>query len=315
VPRADHYLHWAEALNKPELFKPAVPPAPKPPVTARPTKLSVTQVQEWMRDPYALYAKKILNLRVLDPIDDRPNAATKGNLLHEALEAFLKEDGPMYGPDGHQRLLAVGRRVFEPVLSQPTVYAFWWPRFERIAAWFIKHEEARRSSHRVVLIEDWAEHTFTSGGISFTLVAKADRIDQYVETGALSIIDYKTGNIPTSKQVDAGYAPQLPLEGLLAQNGAFKGVPPAAVNDLSFWKLSGGNPVFEVKQPIKDIEAAIMAAENGLLRLVRTFADDKTPYLSNPRPSIAGYGEYDHLARVKEWRSGHDPFESEGAKP
>lgn len=315
VPRADHYLDWAAVLNEPQSFAPIAPPAPTPPLAARPTKLSVTQIQEWMRDPYALYAKKILNLRVLDPIDDKPNAATKGNLLHEALELFLREDGAQYGTEGHKRLLETGRRVFEPVLSQPTVYAFWWPRFERIAKWFIGHEEARRKTHKILLVEDWAEHTFATADISFTLVAKADRIDQILSTGALSIIDYKTGGIPTSKQVDAGYAPQLPLEGLLAQQGAFADVQPSPVCDLSFWKLSGGEPVVEIKQPIKDVETSIVDAETGLLTLVQTFADEKTPYLSNPRPAIAGYGEYDHLARVKEWRSGVDPFEHEGGAP
>ncbi|WP_262693768.1 double-strand break repair protein AddB [Kordiimonas aquimaris] len=316
VPRADQYLGWAAQLSKPDVFAPCSPPAPKPPLDVRPTKLSVTQVQEWMRDPYALYAKKILGLRTIDPIDDRPNAATKGNLLHEALEVFLKEDGPLYGPDGHKRLIETGVRVFEPVLSQPTVYAFWWPRFERIAAWFVKHEDDRRRTHRIVLIEDWAEHSFNKDALSFTLVAKADRIDQHLETEALSIIDYKTGGIPTAKQVEAGYAPQLPLEGLLAQSGAFNGLPSGTVNDLSFWKLSGGDPVCEIKQPIKDVEMSIADAEEGLMHLVQAFADQNTPYLSNPRPSIAGYGEYDHLARVKEWRSGVDPFaDAEGDVP
>ena len=45
----------------------------------------------------------------------------------------------------------------------------------------------------------------------------------------------------------------------------------------------------------------IAKAEAGLARLIAAFDKPDTPYLSNPRPALAGYGDYDHLARVAEW--------------
>lgn len=304
IPRADRYLAWAMELDKAGQVKPVSPPAPRPPVVSRPTRLSVTQIQEWMRDPYALFAKKILGLKVLDPIDDRPNAAQKGIILHEALERFLKEEGDVAGAVGLNRLMAIGREVFEPVVTQPTVYAFWWPRFEKIARWFVDSHPVHTKDYETVLIEGWAEKTleFDSGVPSFTLVAKADRIDKNRSTGALMVIDYKTGTTPTTRQMEAGFAPQLPLEAWLAEVGAFKGLVKAPVEDLVFWKLSGGNPVQEQKRPMKDISGVADAALGGLVSLVKAFADENTAYLSNPRPTISGYGDYDHLARVKEWR-------------
>ncbi len=309
VPRASNYLHWASQMDTPESVQPLAAPKPRPPLEARPTQLSVTQIQEWMRDPYALYAKKILGLTTLDPIDDKPNAAQKGILLHEALELFMKEPGKKTGKEGLVRLMEAGERAFEPVITQPAVYAFWWPRFQRIASWFVENETDREIGYEPVLIEGWAKYTvrFTPDVPAFTLVAKADRIDRNKTTGQLAIIDYKTGETPTAKQVEAGYAPQLPLEAWLAKAGAFEKLAATETEDLVYWKLSGGSPVQEQKRPIKDISSAVEEAEAGLRRLVVTFGDPKTAYLSNPRPTITGYGDYDHLSRVKEWRNSLAP--------
>jgi len=307
VPRAHQYLDWAEALSAAKRAPMLEPPAPTPPVAARPKQLSVTQVETWMRDPYGLYANKILGLRTLDPIDDRPSAATKGTLLHEALELFLREAGPKYGAEGLARLITVGRRVFEPVLTQPTVYAFWWPRFEHIALWFVENEEKRAETYEVAAVERRAKATLP--GSDFVLVAKADRIDRERATGTLEVIDYKTGNIPTARRVAAGFAPQLPLEAWLAEVGGFDGLAASAVKDLVYWELKGGDPVQRQVKPVKDVAHTVEAALHGLQDLVRAFAREDTPYLSNPRPAVAGYGDYDHLARVKEWRGGKNPFE------
>lgn len=312
IPQLDSVQHWAGELVNASRDAPLAPPAPRPPVAARPKQLSVTQVQELMRDPFAVYARKVLGLSKLDPIEDKPNAAQKGTLLHDALERFLKDEGPRFGPDGYKRLIEVGRATFEPVISQPAVYAFWWPRFERIAQWFVENEEERANSFRPVVVEGWARREIAVPGSEdgFTLIAKADRIDASLATGELVIIDYKTGETPSALQVEAGYAPQLPLEGWLASLGAFEGVAASNVADLVFWKLSGGDPVQEQKRPIKDVEAAIEDAADGLQRLVAAFNDPDTAYLSNPRPSIAGYGDFDHFARVKEWRNSAGPTDN-----
>ena len=50
---------------------------------------------------------------------------------------------------------------------------------------------------------------------SLTLTAKADRME-IGQDGALTVIDYKTGVLPSGAQVEAGLAPQLPLEAAIA---------------------------------------------------------------------------------------------------
>src|SRR5690606_9222819 len=133
---------------------------------------------------------------------------------------------------------------------------------------------------------------------AFTVTAKADRIDR--TSGGLVIIDYKTGNAPGKKELFAGYAPQLPVEALMAVRGGFAGVPAQPVAALEFWRLHGGDPPGEIKA-MADVDQLMAAADKGVRELVAHFAKADTPYLSQPRPALVTAGDYDHLARVKEW--------------
>src|SRR6185369_4721219 len=110
-------------------------PEPKPLVAARPRRLSVTEIETWLRDPYAIYARHVLRLRPLDPLDADPGAAERGTVIHRALDAFLRAHADALPADAEQRLIEAGRQAFGSLLDQPAVYAFWWPRFLRVARW------------------------------------------------------------------------------------------------------------------------------------------------------------------------------------
>ncbi len=52
---------WAAALDQPaDGPRPVAPPRPCPPVALRPRRLSVTEIETWLRDPYAIHARHIL---------------------------------------------------------------------------------------------------------------------------------------------------------------------------------------------------------------------------------------------------------------
>ncbi|MCK5424447.1 MAG: double-strand break repair protein AddB [Emcibacter sp.] len=301
------WLERFRALDLPAEKQVILPPRPTPPVAARPRKLSVTRIQKWMQDPYSIYAAKILKLNALDPLDADPGAADKGTIIHEALEDFMGKYPVHLPPDAVDELVAIGKIKFEAYLDRPTVRAFWWPRFIHVAKWFVAEENKRRKTSKTAATEVTAKQVFDLPGGEFILTAKADRIDQLGD-GSYSIIDYKTGKSASARALYAGYAPQLPLEGLMARSGNFDGLAAGLVSDLSYWQLKGGEDVakitsFNLSSRAKmDVEQVITSSYDGLVRLVTTFDLVDTPYLNNPRPDNMGYGEYDHLARTKEWQ-------------
>jgi ATP-dependent helicase/nuclease subunit B len=272
--------------------------------------IRVTEVELWRRDPYGIYARYILRLKSLDPLDAEPSAADRGIWIHRALERFVREFPHELPADALDRLLAIGRQEFGPQMNRPAVGAFWWPRFERIARWFVDNERERRPSLAAVLAEVKGKLQFAGSAGGFTLTATADRIERGRD-GRLTVIDYKTGAVPQPRDIEFGFAPQLPLEAAIAAAGGFTGVGAATVADLQFWRLSGGNPVAEIKDVKADPMESAAAALAGLQRLVAAFDLPDTAYQSVPDAEFAPrFSDYGHLARVKEWSAG-GPGESE----
>ncbi|MGE4279374.1 MAG: double-strand break repair protein AddB [Magnetospirillum sp.] len=295
------WLAWHAALDRAEERVKVDRPAPRPPLAARPRKMSVTEVETWMRDPYGIYAKKVLGLRALDPIDADPGAADYGSLVHEAVEKFLNAFPQDLPDDAEAKLLEIGAEIFAPAMTRPGIWAFWWPRFRAVARWLAEHERGRRPDVARI-------HTEINGALElqgpagpFRLHARADRVDE-MKDGTLALIDYKTGQPPSAKEVAAGYAPQLPLEAAIARFGGFDNVKPAAVSQMLYWRLKGGAEGGEEKSATADPQRLTDEALEGIQGLIAAFDDPTTPYEARPHPERAPkYSDYLHLARVKEW--------------
>jgi ATP-dependent helicase/nuclease subunit B len=206
-------------------------------------------------------------------------------------------------------LFTPAAEAFGAALDRPGVRAFWWPRFERIARWFLALERERRPSLGEIRSEIKGRLVLDGPAGPFELTAKADRLDRRRD-GRLVLIDYKTGLVPSAKDVELGFSPQLSLEAAIAAGGGFAGVAAAPVAALEYWRLSGGEPAGEIVAPAKDeasLRALIAEAWQGLADLVASFDDAATPYRAVPRPEKAPrYSDYAHLARVKEWSVAED---------
>jgi ATP-dependent helicase/nuclease subunit B len=296
---AGPWASWARSLDMPEKSAPCLPPQPCPPLAARPRQLSVTEIGIWRRNPYAIYAKRILRLKPLEDIDADVTAADRGTMIHEALELFLSQHKNTWPAAPLDDLLKIGRDLFAPYKDRPQVIAFWWPRFERIAAWFIATEQTQRQKgFRVLAAECEGTMPFASG--TFTLKGRADRIDRLPD-GSAMIIDYKTGALPKTKDIALGYEPQLPLLALIAGTGGFPTLGTLSVSALNYWRLHGGSKDEKIKD-IKNIPAFVAAARQGLEDLLEKFTDPATAYEAVPKPRFAlRYDDYAHLARLAEW--------------
>lgn len=304
--RGEKYLNWARALDHVAEPVPCRRPAPKPPVAARPTRLTVTEVETWLRDPYSIYARHILKIVPLDDIDTPPGAADRGSLIHDAIGRFNTSLKDGFPADPQSELLRIGRERFAPLMDYPEVRTFWWPRFERIARWYAGYMQERRGTFTTLHAEVAGRRDIPLGERTFTIACRADAIEQRPD-GSYAILDYKTGQIPTEKQVRTGLSPQLTLEAAILRGGGFKGIAPAKsrVSELIYIALKGGEPAGSV-EPVKfkegDTDSHSDAAFTSLSGLARRFEDPAQPYLSLTIPMWASrYAEYDHLARVKEW--------------
>jgi ATP-dependent helicase/nuclease subunit B len=307
LARGARYLQLARALDAPAgTAKPAERPRPKPPLAARPMALSVTEIEHWLRDPYTIYAKHVLRIAPLEAIDTPPGAADRGTVIHGAVGDFARLYAGGLPPDPLGELLKLGRRHFAPLEDYPEARAFWWPRFERIARWFVSVFEPER---RAELAEMRAEIRGTLDIAlphgTFTLRGIADRIECRKD-GRYAILDYKTGRIPGHDEVKTGLAPQLTLEAAMLRRGAFPNISAgASVAEIVYVALKGGDPAGDVRVVNLKNSTPDAEADRALTRLAAVaahFADPDSEYLSLVHPMWKSYyGDYDHLARVKEW--------------
>jgi ATP-dependent helicase/nuclease subunit B len=292
---------WAQALDRVPTVRPEPRPAPTPPLEARPRELSVSDIGQWMKDPYALYARRILGLEPLEDLEADPGALERGIVIHRALERFVSAHQQGLPEDAEQRLLAFGRELFADFSHRPQVMALWWPRFQQIARWVIEQERGRRGRRLEIRAEVAGVLEVPGSGSPFRLKARADRLERHPD-GQVTVIDYKTGQLPDRAAVLAGLEPQLPLEAAMVEAGAFAGLGPASVAELLFWQLKGDESGGDARAatPLPPGEVATRALE-GLRRLIAHYERPQTAYRARPRPQVAWRGHYDHLARCGEW--------------
>ena len=301
-------VEWARAQDHPVGGpKPVRPPRPCPPVATRPSRLSVTEIETWLRDPYAIYAKHILRLPALNPLDQETDAADYGTIVHAGLHLFLREHGTAWPADADRRMRDAMRRALAESFARAAVVAWWEPRLDRIAAWVAETEQRRRDAVRLLSID-----TEKSGlvdiqrpGRRFRLTARADRIERR-EDGSLAFLDYKTGVVPSQKLVAEGLAPQLTLEAAMALAGGFGPELRAETAELTYWQLTGGyepgkaTPLFKDKDAER--AAAIDKAIRGVESLIDQYDEPDRCYFAQPHPSWRPrFSDHDQLARVAEW--------------
>lgn len=330
--RGRRYLDLAARLDRPEPA-PALPrPAPRPGPERFPRRLSVTEIETLVRDPYAIYAKHVLKLEPLDRIAVPPSAADRGTILHDLLAEFATTF-PAALPDGaeawlHEAGIAAFAQTRE---TYPELHALWWPAFLRFVGPYLAWERERRDVIAALHVEASGVLELPLGHETFTLSGRADRIELRRD-GPPAILDYKTGQVPSDRVVGVGFSPQMTLEAAMLMRGGFSRVTPAdgtpadetpadETPDLLYAKI-GGRAGFVRPDPVApargdDRTMAQIVAEHvdGLAGLIRRYGLDGEGYTSRPYPQYANrFSAYDHLARVKEWSgSGLGAGEEDGS--
>lgn len=267
-----------------------VPPNPR--LCYRPNKFSATDIESLANNPYAFYAKKVLLLKKINSINDRKNL--KGIFVHDVLNTFVKENHSDFTIN---MLEDTAKNVLKNKWLELNDFGIWFFKLKNIFSFFIKNI----NKDTILFSEKRGECTInTLSNYVFNIFCIADRID-LLEDDTLSIVDYKTGSIPSKKQVERGYKPQLPVEAIIAKNNGFK-TDKINVSSLLFWSLNGdeeGGKIFPVTKKVEDTEKLIEKTLSELCALIDQYNVIGVPY--NINLNYEYDKEYFHLARVKEW--------------
>lgn len=297
----------AATLAEAAAVRPVGRPAPRPARHLQPTGLSVTEIETLYRDPYQIFARKILKLDALPELVEDPDATDRGKLLHDIVESFARAYPEQLPADALAQVVRIGAERFRDFADTPEVRAFWWPRFLLTAEHFIAWEERRRPLLARIAVEQVTAHSFKlADGTDFRLSGRADRVE-VTRQPMLRIIDFKTGAPPSKKQVEKGFAPQLTLEAELAARAGFKGtVGPTPVEALLYLKLHHDPKGWAKDKPLDfDGETLADVAARHLERLIEhldALRTGREAYLSRRAPEFIKFASpYDQLARVKEW--------------
>lgn len=304
ILKSGDLLAQARLIDHAEDYKPTERPRPKPPVEARPRRLSVTQIDTWMKDPYSIYAKHVLKLEPLKPLEQELDAALRGTLVHDVLDRFVKAYPEEVPDDAAKHFVTIARKELDALGLEEDIKIFWQPRLAKIAGWLVTAEQAWRQTMVPLSLEKRGAIVFNTPHGDFTLSARADRIDCSRDGREAAIIDYKSGGSYSKKAMQDGQLPQLPLEALIVESGTFEDTKALPVAALSYWVVNGGKDggtITTLDKP-DDVSAAKENARTGMMDLIAHFDNPNTPYYSLPRPENAPrYNDYEHLARVREW--------------
>jgi len=294
---------WARARDDAPPLDPVTAPEPRPPLEARPRQLSVTRIERWIANPYEIFARNILKLEPLNELGMEPDTALRGQIVHQVLHDFSRQYRDRLPGDIEEELVRIADRHFAALAGSPVVKAFWRPAFGRFARWFAATEPDRRAGVKDITTETRGSLHL---GNAFRLTARADRID-VADDGSVVIYDYKTGKPAPTAHVDDLFAPQLPLEALIAAEGGFPDLGKCAVRGLRYIHVTGRGEGGEEREAGKtNPEDLAREAQAKLARLIARFADPEMPYEVKRRAGPAfrqayKYDQYEHLARIKEW--------------
>ena len=281
-------------IDTPAREAPVARPAPVPPAEKRPKRISVTAVDRLKADPFSFYAQAMLKLRSLDPVDADHTAAWKGSAVHKVLEEWLAEDD--CDPD---LLLPRARQLLEGAAIHPMLRALWQPRLLEAIDWVA--EEMRRDrdeGRRPAAAEAKGEAPL----FGVTLEGRADRLDRLAD-GRIGIVDYKTGKAPSAKAVEAGFARQLGLLGLIARAGGFEEVT-GAPGTHEYWSLAKDKSSFGKRSRMDGKGGAdefLAETERAFAEVAARYLTGEEPFTAKLHPAYAPYGDYDQLMRLEEW--------------
>jgi ATP-dependent helicase/nuclease subunit B len=298
---ARQLVHWADLLDRPDVFMPVERPRPSPPIADRPKRIAVTKLDRLKADPFAFYADAMLRLRRWDAVDADPSPAWRGSAVHAVFEDWITLDGC-----DPAKLRPRAEALLRNTAAHPVVRALWTPRLLEAIDWVATEVAADIATGRMPIV---AERKGKIDEAGIRLEGTVDRID-HLPDGSLAIVDWKTGKPPSKRAVAEGYSMQLGLLGLIAERGGFGDDIKAIPTIFEYWSLASkdgdlgyrASPVGLNRQG-EGIDPADFTkrAARILAGAVAEYLTGEAPFVAKLHPEYSPYGDYDQLMRLDEW--------------
>ena len=256
-----------------------VPVFGNPSENYRPKNYYITDISHLISNPYYIYVKKVLKIEELKKIDYEPSYAEFGSFVHKALEDYV-----------HNPSQINFEEIFEKYFLSKQAKLIWYPKFLKIFENFCD-DNLEFIDHKNILEE--------SIKIDFENIKISGKVDRITidEEQKIKIIDYKTGQAPTKKDVLCGLEPQLTIYAWILSETLFQN---HKINELNYWKLnrSEGSKIVKILNDEEDISQAILATKNGLKSIFDYFSNQQNNFFATKNEE----DDYiQNLSRIKEW--------------
>ncbi|WP_375330443.1 PD-(D/E)XK nuclease family protein [Candidatus Tisiphia endosymbiont of Nemotelus uliginosus] len=237
-----------------------------------PDTISVTDIEMLIRNPYSFYAKKILNVRSRDRVGQEPKISEFGSFVHKVLEQYSKNYNKLEN-NKIGLILDISNNLLQDVILPTYTQKIWQIKFMPIAESFVEFDEQRRNGCKYIYSETRGAISLNIAGQELTIIGVADRIE-IDEFGAAIIIDYKTGSLPSRKDIETGLSPQLIIEALMLQEGGF-GMQIHNVKQVVYVKISSSKPIIQTLE-IELTKEELARHKQGMIRLLEYYITNKS---------------------------------------
>lgn len=248
-----------------------------------PKKLSASSIDLLISNPYAFYAKNILKLREISPL---LSSSVKGNFIHEILHRFICSK--LYSANTLWK--EVKKIMFENKLQISDTGSCYF-QLSALFDFLLQNVDQNKRHYSEI---NGRFHLQLTDNEEIILHCRADCLE-VDNQGYCTIIDYKTYDPPSARDVEALKNLQLPFEALIALHSGF-GIKITDVTSLQYWQINNEIKIEEVLSGEK-IRAICEATEN----LIRKSLHKSRSYELNLSDKSKYNACYRHLARYQEW--------------
>lgn len=305
LPRYEDHdtIALARAMNRAEAAPEYPRPMPTPSAEQRNLGISATALDRLLGDPYQFYAQRILRLSGLDALDADPDPLWQGNVAHTILERWHIARNA----DPAARIAPIMEEVLDKENADALIRGLWQPRLQKALEWVEDTVNAYTDRETLAVEKD--------GAMQFEDVRVygiADRIDRLPD-GSLAIVDYKTGKPPSAAMVEEGFALQLGILGLIAEDGGFEGLTGES-GAYEYWSLGRAKDdkphgFGYVEVPLKignkrvgvEPEDFLPKTREKLSEAIGKYIKGDAPFTARENPDYPAYDTYDQLMRLEEW--------------